>query len=191
MTAARPGANSPDARTGCLMRDLVDPFWIKIKAVLFLVLGIFSAALLVSERPTWTTVLLLVVTVWSFCRLYYFAFYRAIDFRGCSPAFAISPQSTEELARGAPSRGATPDNSPALQRRVSAKKAPRPGGTPERFSRNSFRNGLNHGFGELNRYPMKGIQQKLFAHYLSQKRCSLHQVKRLLARDEELVSLVG
>lgn len=57
------------------MRELVDPFWIKIKAVLFLVLGIFSAALLVSERPTWKAVLLLIVTVWSFCRLYYFAFY--------------------------------------------------------------------------------------------------------------------
>ena len=57
------------------MRDLADPFWIKFKAVLFLVLGMFSAALLVSERPTWKIVLLLVVTVWSFCRLYYFAFY--------------------------------------------------------------------------------------------------------------------
>jgi hypothetical protein len=57
------------------MRELVDPFWIKIKAGLFLVLGILSAALLVSERPTWKVVLLLVVTVWSFCRLYYFAFY--------------------------------------------------------------------------------------------------------------------
>ena len=57
------------------MRDLVDPFWIKIKAVLFLALGIFSAALLVAEHPSWKTVLLLGVTVWSFCRLYYFTFY--------------------------------------------------------------------------------------------------------------------
>ena len=57
------------------MRDLVDPSLIKIKAILFLALGIFSAVLLVSERPTLKIALLLVVTVWSFCRLYYFAFY--------------------------------------------------------------------------------------------------------------------
>jgi len=57
------------------MRELVDPFWIKVKAVLFLALGISSAALLVSERPTLKIALLLVVTVWSSCRLYYFAFY--------------------------------------------------------------------------------------------------------------------
>jgi hypothetical protein len=57
------------------MRDLVDPFWIKIKALLFLLLGISSAALLMSERPTLKIALLLAVTVWSFCRLYYFGFY--------------------------------------------------------------------------------------------------------------------
>ena len=57
------------------MRDLVEPFWIKIKALLFLLLGISSVALLMSERPTLKIALLLVITVWSFCRLYYFAFY--------------------------------------------------------------------------------------------------------------------
>lgn len=57
------------------MRDLSDPFWIKAKAILFLLLGITSAVLLVLERPTLTVALLLALTVWSFCRLYYFAFY--------------------------------------------------------------------------------------------------------------------
>jgi len=56
------------------MRDLTAPFWLKIKALLFLLLGISSAALLMSERPTLKIALLLVLTVWSFCRLYYFAF---------------------------------------------------------------------------------------------------------------------
>lgn len=57
------------------MRDLSDPFWIKTKAILFLLLGSMSASLLMWERPTFKIAFLLTITVWSFCRLYYFAFY--------------------------------------------------------------------------------------------------------------------
>jgi hypothetical protein len=57
------------------MRDLADPFWIKAKAGLFLLLGVISAALLVIEHPTLKVALLLAITVWSSCRVYYFAFY--------------------------------------------------------------------------------------------------------------------
>lgn len=57
------------------MRDLTNPNWIKLKAGLFLVLGMLSALLLLSELPTLKTALLLVVAIWSFSRLYYFAFY--------------------------------------------------------------------------------------------------------------------
>jgi len=57
------------------MRELPDPFWIKVKAILFLLLGVMAAVLLVIERPSLRVVLLLTITVWSFCRLYYFAFY--------------------------------------------------------------------------------------------------------------------
>ena len=57
------------------MRDLSDPFWIKAKAILFLLLGSISASLLIWENLTFKIVLLLTITVWSFCRLYYFAFY--------------------------------------------------------------------------------------------------------------------
>ncbi len=42
---------------------------------MFLGLGMLSCALLVWEKPTLKVSLLLVLTVWSFCRLYYFAFY--------------------------------------------------------------------------------------------------------------------
>jgi hypothetical protein len=56
-------------------RDLADPFWIKTKAGLFLLLGVTSAVLLVIEHPTLKAALLLAITIWSFCRLYYFAFY--------------------------------------------------------------------------------------------------------------------
>ena len=57
------------------MADLKSPALIWMKGVLFLVLGLFAAVLLVLHAPSITVVVLLVVTVWAFCRCYYFAFY--------------------------------------------------------------------------------------------------------------------
>jgi hypothetical protein len=57
------------------MADLTDPRAIKLKGALFLVTGLLSAGLLLADTPTWRAALLLGICVWSFCRLYYFAFY--------------------------------------------------------------------------------------------------------------------
>ena len=57
------------------MRDLTNPTWIKLKAALFLILGLFSSALLFLKEPTLEFGLLLVLTIWCFCRFYYFVFY--------------------------------------------------------------------------------------------------------------------
>lgn len=57
------------------MKDLTHPFWIKFKGVLFVLVGISSAALLLLESPSLKTAVLLAITVWCFCRAYYFAFY--------------------------------------------------------------------------------------------------------------------
>lgn len=57
------------------MKDLTSATWIKVKGILFLLLGIAAAALLVLENPTWRVALLLALAVWCFCRFYYFAFY--------------------------------------------------------------------------------------------------------------------
>lgn len=57
------------------MKDLVNATWIKTKGLLFLLLGLLTAALLISDHPTLRRELLLAITVWSFCRFYYFAFY--------------------------------------------------------------------------------------------------------------------
>lgn len=57
------------------MRDLKNPKLIYLKAVLFLLTGLLSAAMLLLDRPSFRTVLLIAITVWAFCRLYYFAFY--------------------------------------------------------------------------------------------------------------------
>lgn len=57
------------------MKDLTDPRWIKLKGVLFLILGFVSSGLLLLENPEIRTALLLGIAIWSFCRCYYFAFY--------------------------------------------------------------------------------------------------------------------
>ena len=57
------------------MKDLSNPFWIKLKGILFLIIGIVAAALVFLDNPKWQTAILLALAVWSFCRFYYFAFY--------------------------------------------------------------------------------------------------------------------
>ena len=57
------------------MGDLTNPKIIKLKGLLFLFLGVLSAALLLMLAPRWEVALVLAIVVWSFCRFYYFAFY--------------------------------------------------------------------------------------------------------------------
>ena len=57
------------------MRQLRNTRAIKVKGALFALLALTSAALLLLDHPTIKTALLLSLTIWSFCRLYYFAFY--------------------------------------------------------------------------------------------------------------------
>lgn len=57
------------------MKDITNPTWIKAKGILFLLVGILAATLLLLEHPTRKVVLLLALSVWCFCRFYYFAFY--------------------------------------------------------------------------------------------------------------------
>lgn len=57
------------------MKDLSNPFWIKLKGILFLLIGIVAVVLIFLDNPRWQTGGLLIVAIWSFCRFYYFAFY--------------------------------------------------------------------------------------------------------------------
>ena len=57
------------------MKDLTNPFWIKFKGILFLIIGILSSALLIIDTQSWRVALMLVIAIWCFCRFYYFAFY--------------------------------------------------------------------------------------------------------------------
>ena len=57
------------------MRDLSNMKVIYLKGMLFLIMGVLCSILLLIESPTIKTAVLLGLAVWSFARLYYFAFY--------------------------------------------------------------------------------------------------------------------
>ena len=57
------------------MADLTSSKLIWIKGILFLLLGLLASVLLVLHSPSVTVTLLLCLSVWAFCRFYYFAFY--------------------------------------------------------------------------------------------------------------------
>ena len=58
-----------------LTGDLKSPKLMYLKAALFLVIGLLSIIALLLDSPTLRTAFLLLLTIWSFCRLYYFFFY--------------------------------------------------------------------------------------------------------------------
>ncbi|WP_309697602.1 hypothetical protein [Armatimonas sp.] len=57
------------------MGDLKDPRLMYLKAALFLVAGCASLTGILVEFPSVRVAALLGIGIWSFCRLYYFAFY--------------------------------------------------------------------------------------------------------------------
>jgi hypothetical protein len=71
-----------------LSRTLTDPRLIHAKGVLFVVLGVLSAGLLIAELPTLKIAALLALTVWAFCRFYYYLFYVLDRYLGREKKFA-------------------------------------------------------------------------------------------------------
>jgi len=57
------------------MKDLTDKRLLFFKGGLFLILGLLGGSMLLLRSPNWISTALLVITVWAFCRFYYFAFY--------------------------------------------------------------------------------------------------------------------
>lgn len=57
------------------MRDLNNPATMWLKAALFLAIGTAASVLLLLQLQSLTGALLLGVSIWAFCRAYYFAFY--------------------------------------------------------------------------------------------------------------------
>lgn len=57
------------------MGDLKNPRLIWLKGGLFVFLGLVSAGLLLARLQSISGAVLLGITIWAFCRAYYFAFY--------------------------------------------------------------------------------------------------------------------
>lgn len=57
------------------MTDLVDPRWMALKAVLFLVIGAMTFGLLLLPQAMPLRAIYQLLMIWAFCRAYYFAFY--------------------------------------------------------------------------------------------------------------------
>jgi hypothetical protein len=70
------------------MKDLRSTGTMWLKAILFLLIGLLSAALLLVEAWSGRAVVLLTLCVWGFCRAYYFAFY--VIERWVDPRFKFS-----------------------------------------------------------------------------------------------------
>ena len=70
------------------MKNLTSPAWIKAKGLLFLFIGIAAGILVFLQNPGWETAVLLALTIWGFCRFYYFAFYVIEKY--VDPAYSFS-----------------------------------------------------------------------------------------------------
>jgi hypothetical protein len=83
------------------MRDLTSFASMKLKAALFVVIGLFSGALLVlgPDFSAWQRALLLAMCVWAFCRAYYFAFYVIEKYVNSSYRFSGLVSAMSYLAR--------------------------------------------------------------------------------------------
>ena len=62
-------------RIGVGVTDLRDPRLMYLKGGLFVLIGVVACTLILLEHPDLKLAALLALTVWAFCRAYYFAFY--------------------------------------------------------------------------------------------------------------------
>ena len=71
-----------------LSDDIKNPRLLKMKGILFGLLGLVAAVLLLVTSPTVQTAILLVITIWAFCRFYYFLFYVLENYAGRKRPYA-------------------------------------------------------------------------------------------------------
>ena len=57
------------------MADIKDWRLLYLKGALFVGLGLLAAGIILIKYPDWQLALLMAISIWAFCRAYYFAFY--------------------------------------------------------------------------------------------------------------------
>ncbi|MFD0893261.1 hypothetical protein KBB96_17710 [Luteolibacter ambystomatis] len=55
--------------------DITSPFVLKLKGALFAFLGLLAGIVLLAPVFSWQALGLFLISVWAFCRAYYFCFY--------------------------------------------------------------------------------------------------------------------
>jgi hypothetical protein len=68
--------------------DIESPWLIHLKGALFLVLGLGAGIMLLVLSPTIRTATLLAISIWAFCRFYYYLFYVLDRYLGREERFA-------------------------------------------------------------------------------------------------------
>ena len=71
-----------------LFDDIKSEKVLHLKVFLFLALGIVGASLLLYDNLSIRTIVLLMITIWAFCRFYYFLFYVLEKYAGRDRRYA-------------------------------------------------------------------------------------------------------
>ncbi|MGC3989011.1 MAG: hypothetical protein QM796_04870 [Chthoniobacteraceae bacterium] len=102
MKKAAPPASGSHAKFPAmgLFRDLQSKRLLHLKGILFLLMGLIAAGLLLLKSPDLATALLLAITVWAFCRFYYFLFYVLENYAGRDRKYAGLWDALKYAARG-------------------------------------------------------------------------------------------
>ncbi|MEL7496901.1 MAG: hypothetical protein AAFN77_04785 [Planctomycetota bacterium] len=69
-------------------RDIESPWLLKVKGLAFAVIGLLSAGILMWQLKEWTLIAMLIVSIWAWCRFYYFLFYVLEHYAGRKRPYA-------------------------------------------------------------------------------------------------------
>ena len=69
-------------------KDIKNPVALKAKGLCFALVGILSSAILISQLPHWSYIAMFLITIWAWCRFYYFLFYVLEHYAGRKRPYA-------------------------------------------------------------------------------------------------------
>jgi hypothetical protein len=94
------------------MKDIKSPALIKLKGILFLLVGLAASVLLLLDHPSLKTAVLFGIAVWCSCRFYYFAFYVIEHYVDSSYRFSGLWSFFRYLTKANPRRNSQADATP-------------------------------------------------------------------------------
>ncbi|MFA6961539.1 MAG: hypothetical protein WC205_12360 [Opitutaceae bacterium] len=71
-----------------LFADIRSKWLLHAKGFLFLLVGLLAVGALLLDSPTLRTLFLLLITIWAFCRFYYYLFYVLEHYIGRDQKYA-------------------------------------------------------------------------------------------------------